>query len=89
MSGVKGRSGRKSIPEEMRRHMVIDKAWRLTDERLDNPNDPKRYDTAEALAVKSMVDKQSVQMDARISQEEQGILDKYISRNRVASSSAS
>lgn len=56
MPGVKGKSGRKSKADESFRLMVIEKAWRLLNDKLDSPEiDIKtKLDIASKIAVKSM-----------------------------------
>jgi hypothetical protein len=78
-------SGRRPMSVEMRRHRAIDKAWELTVERLES-EDPKRFDTAEAIATRDMTVKQDVNSKVMLTltPEEQSILDKYVQCNRLA-----
>ena len=56
MSGKKGRSGRRPLSVEMKRHAVIDKAWALLDDNLGNKaiDVERRMDIARSIAVKDM-----------------------------------
>ena len=58
MSGVKGRSGRRALTEETKRHRILDKAWDIVEQQLDNPNLDNKYklDVATKLVVKDMPD---------------------------------
>jgi len=81
-------SGRRPLSQEMKRHMVIDKAWEVTRQALDGEialANKDRVATGLSVAVKSMVDKQSVDMQAHITQEDKAILDRYIMGNRIGS----
>ena len=81
-------SGRRPLSQEMKRHMVIDKAWEVTRQALDGEialANKDKTQLAGSLAMKSMVDKQDISMKAHISQEEESILAKYIQGNRIGS----
>lgn len=88
MSGVKGRSGRRVWSIEEKRHHIIDKAWELTAQKLES-EDKDRFDTAKDLVLKDMINKEQVDLSALITNEEQGILSKYISGNRIRDISTS
>ena len=64
MAGKKGRSGRRPIAIEMRRRMIIDKAWGILDQGFDDPALSKKIklDNASKLAVKDMPEKLSGQV---------------------------
>ena len=83
MSGVKGRSGRRPLSEEMLRHRTILRAWELTSQKLHTSQDKDTYNTAKDIVVKDMTAKEQVDMTAHLTQEEQSILDKYIHTNRL------
>ena len=76
MSGKKGRSGRYPKNIENYRAVVIQKAWNKTNYKLDQ-SDPQSYTIASQIVVKDITEKQSVDMSAHITQEEQGILARY------------
>lgn len=86
MSGVKGRSGRRPLSQELLKHRVIDKAWQLTEQRLDS-DDPKKFDTAEAIATRDMTQKQDVNSvsEVTISDSDKAILERYTQRARMSS----
>lgn len=56
MAGVKGRSGRKSTTDEQKRLRIIDKAWNIVEQALDDPRLSKhhKFDIAKAIALRSM-----------------------------------
>lgn len=56
MAGKKGRSGRRSLAIEIQRRQIIDKAWKVVDEALDNPllDDKVKLDTASKLVTKDI-----------------------------------
>lgn len=53
MSGVAGRSGRKSIRDEEKRLRIIDMAWDLCEERMKSPS-ADRYDVAKGIVYKDI-----------------------------------
>ena len=57
MSGVKGRSGRRSLREEGIRITVIDKAWKRINKLLDDETDKQAIIAATSIVVKDMVNK--------------------------------
>ena len=83
MSGVKGRSGRRIWSIEEKRHHIIDKAWELTAKKLES-DDKDRFDTARDLVLKDMINKEQVDLTSLVTNEEQSILSKYISCNRLS-----
>lgn len=87
MSGVKGRSGRRTKSEEQKRRDTLQKAWDLTYQQLHNTNEPRRFDTAAQMVIKDMVNKEKIQMDANITEEEKQIIDRYIQHNRLPADS--
>lgn len=56
MSGVKGRSGRKSTTEEQKRLRILNKAWDIIENCFDDLNLPIRdkIDVASKLVVKDL-----------------------------------
>jgi hypothetical protein len=81
MSGKKGRSGRKPLVLEQLKDRVVAKAWNKTNYKLGMA-DPQSFGIAKDIVIKDMVGKESVDMQAHITQEEQNILNKYTG-NRV------
>ena len=68
------------------RRKVIDKAWKVANQALDGEIDLANKDKvmlSQSIVVKDMVGKEQVDSRVQISQEEQGILDKYIRSNRI------
>ena len=83
MAGNKN-SGRKTMSEMERRQAVISQAWKLMDEKMHSL-DRDRYQFAQPLAVKSMVEQSSVDMHATlVTPEERNALEQYITKNRLA-----
>lgn len=58
MSGVKGRSGRKSLTDEAKRLRIIEKAWDLIEKSFDDQTITlsQKLECAKAVALKSMPD---------------------------------
>ena len=56
MSGVKGRSGRRPLTDEKRRHLIIDKAWEVAYEILCNPKVSlsSKVEIARSIVTKSI-----------------------------------
>ena len=85
MSGVKGRSGRRPLSEEMLRHRTILRAWELTSQKLHS-EDKENINIAKDIVLKDMVSKEQVNSNIElISKQEEDILSKYISPNRLSS----
>ena len=82
MAGNKN-SGRRPLGVRMNRLRVIDKAWEVTQEKLES-QDKDRVQAALPIVIKSMVDHKEIEAHV-VTQEEQGILDKYIHTNRLLS----
>ena len=87
MSGVKGRSGRRTLTDEIRlremRQQVIAKSWRVANAHLDSAANDK-VALAQAICVKSMPTEVKQELNARIvTEQEQSIIDKYIGVNRL------
>ena len=59
MSGVKGRSGRKSRTDEAKRQSIIDKAWDIAKQYLEDPTIDlaDKIEVACKIIVKDMPDK--------------------------------
>ena len=59
MSGVKGRSGRKSLTDWAKRQKVIDRAWELAEQYINDTNYPlkDRIEVAIKILVKDMPQK--------------------------------
>jgi hypothetical protein len=66
MSGVKGRSGRRSKSEEERRRDILQRAWDLTKDYFDNPEIHliEKQKVATQLVIKDITQKQSIEGDA-------------------------
>ena len=56
MSGIKGRSGRKSMRDEEKRLRIIDKAWDLVFEKLQS-HDQRRFMIAKDIVLKDITTK--------------------------------
>jgi hypothetical protein len=56
MSGVKGRSGRKSRSDEKKRLDIIDRAWDLVRDKLHS-DDKNRYDIARDIVLRDITQK--------------------------------
>ena len=64
MAGVKGRSGRKPLRQEVNKLKIISKAWNITDKVLDTLDAKERTHIAKELVLKDMSTMQP-QVDAR------------------------
>ncbi len=66
MSGVKGRSGRRTCGEDERRRRILQRAWELTDAFFANSDIPaiEKQKVATQLVVKDITQKQSIDGDA-------------------------
>lgn len=56
MAGVKGRSGRQKAPFQEQRQRVIDKAWEIAEQILNDPRSPLqlKVDIAKSIIVKNI-----------------------------------
>lgn len=85
--GGKG-SGRQALPYEIMRRNVIHKAWRITDEVIDSRTPDGKpckesVEIAGQIAVKDMIQKESVEHQLSIRPEDRLILDKYMNSNKI------
>ena len=89
MSGVKGRSGRRTLTDEIRlremRQQVIAKSWRVANAHLDSAANDK-VALAQAICVKSMPTEVKQELNAHVITEQESILlSRYIASNRLGS----
>ncbi len=66
MSGVKGRSGRRTCGEDERRRQILQRAWELTEAFFANSDIPaiEKQKVATQLVVKDITQKQNIEGDA-------------------------